>query len=119
MIQQHPRVCQAHFFKKTAFFPESALRFLFPGKTALPLSKKSPPGQKARAPPLRGRALVGLSSAQDPLLEDPAVPVLALPSAEELLSSAVLASITAWISFLAPRVRDWAFSQKAWGSIWS
>ena len=44
--------------------------------------------------------------------------VLAL-LAEELLSSAFLASITAWISFLAPRVRDWAFSQKASGSIWS
>ena len=44
--------------------------------------------------------------------------VLAL-LAEELLSPAFLASRTAWISFLAPRVRDWAFSQKASGSIWS
>mgnify|MGYP000055485366 CR=1 FL=1 len=57
-------------------------------------------------------------------LFDKSIRTLELPRvlallAEELLSSAFLASRTAWISFLAPRVRDWAFSQKASGSIWS
>ena len=112
-------MCVKHIFSKNSIFPGIGASFPFPGKNCPPFVEKVSSRTKRARAPLRGRALVGLSSAQDPLLEDPAVPVLALPSAEELLSSAVLASITAWISFLAPRVRDWAFSQKASGSIWS
>ena len=112
-------MCVKHIFSKKQHFSRNRRFVPFSREKPPSLCRKSLLPDKKSARPLRGRALVGLSSAQDPLLEDPAVPVLALPSAEELLSSAVLASITAWISFLAPRVRDWAFSQKAWGSIWS
>ena len=79
-----------------------------------------PLGEGKKSAPRSGRALahVEFYRSQDPLLAEPAALVLAL-LAEELLSSAFLASRTAWISFLAPRVRDWAFSQKASGSIWS
>ena len=41
MIQQHPRVCQAHFFKKPTFLPESALCSLCPGKFGRPLAKSA------------------------------------------------------------------------------
>ena len=111
-------MCVKHIFSKKQHFSRNR-RFVPFSREKLPsLCRKSLLPDKKRAPPLRGRALVGLSSAQDPLLAEPAALVLAL-LAEELLSPAALASITAWISFLAPRVRDWAFSQKASGSIWS
>ena len=41
MIQQHPRVCQAHFFKKPTFLPESALCSLCPGKFGRCLAKSA------------------------------------------------------------------------------
>ena len=41
MIQQHPRVCQAHFFKKPTFLPESALCSLCPWKFGRCLAKSA------------------------------------------------------------------------------